>query len=82
MMAIKIGRLRAQTRQEPETAGSARSERRLKRGPELGLGAAMRLRRRACLGSGDCRRRQGVCWRRELCQSHKRELTLRGGILL
>lgn len=84
-MTTKMGRVRAQTRQEPEIAGSARSERRLKRGPELGLGAAMRVRwagRRACLGNGDCRRKQGDCWRIELCQLHRRELIFRGGILL
>ena len=44
MMITNIGRVRAQIRQELGMGGSARSERRLMRGPESGLGAAMRVR--------------------------------------
>lgn len=43
-MVMNIGRVRAHMRQSLEMDGSARSERRLMRGPELGLGAAMRVR--------------------------------------
>ena len=86
MMAKNMGRLRAQMRQEPEMEGRARSERRVMRGPELGLGAAMRVRwagGRTCLG------REGGWWRRcdwcrivECCHLYKVELTFCGGILL
>lgn len=43
-IAAKMGRVRSQTL-ERASEGRARSERRSIRGPELGLGAAMRVRR-------------------------------------
>lgn len=86
MMAKNIGRLRAQMRQEPEMVGRARSERRVMRGPELGLGAAMRVR---WAGGRTCLRREGGWCRRcgwcrivERCQLRKVELNFCGGILL
>ncbi len=83
-MITKIGRLGAQTRQELEMEGSSRSERRLMRGPELGLGAAMRVRwagRRAGLKGEDCRRRHSGWLMIKLCQLCKREPAFCGGIL-
>ena len=84
-MITNIGRLRAHTRQEPEMDGSARSERRLMRGPELGLGAAIRVRwvgRRACLRSEHWRRRQNRWWSKEFCQFDERMLAFCGGMTL
>ncbi len=83
-MMRKMGRLRPQTRQELVMDGSARSARRVMRGPEAGPGAAMRVRwggRRASLRSGGCRRRESACRRMKFWELRRRELAFCGGIL-
>jgi hypothetical protein len=62
MIATKTGRVRSQRLGE-EREGRARSARRSIRGPESGLGAAMRVRRWVGLALRKNWRRRGV-WRR------------------
>ncbi len=85
MRIMKIGMVRAQMCQEGVTVGRARSERRVIRGPELGPGAAMRVRLvvgwNLATGRGGWYRH---CWRigEDACRGHRREKRFHGGILL
>lgn len=81
MRMKKMGRDFAQMRQEGVTVGRARSERRVIRGPELAVGAAMRMRwfgglMRVGRWTHRCARR-GERWRRIVMGKGAR-----GGILV